>query len=208
MNEEKSDQKSTTNEVEKTAQCEPGCNCGKTGLGTKGKTIICLVVVFAATAVLSRSIAIKAVNGNVKGQTAFASTAQIETKLSWGEPLKDMATLNQVAAQKNAVFMYLSERGKGFDEAIKQQVEKAAGKVQSGGVKIACCMLDTGSQDYAQITSQVSAPCVLAMIKGGGVAVVSGEITEAKLLQAIVAASRPSGCCPGGGGSCAPSGRK
>ena len=214
MNEEKSDQVPTTNQVEGTAQCEPGCNCGKTGLGTKGKTIICLVVVFAATAVLGRSIARKDVIGSVQSQTAFASTASVlpspastaamETKLSWGEPLKDMASLNQVAAQTNAIFMYLHEKGRGVDEAVKRQIEQAAGKAQIGGLKMALYTLDAGSQDYAQITSQVPAPCVLAMVKGAGVSVVSGEITEGKLLQAILAASRQSGC----GSGCAPSGCK
>ena len=212
MNEEKFDQLSTINKVEKTAQCEPGCDCGKTGLGTKGRMIICLIVVIAATAVLGRSIiARKTVDGIVQSQTAFASTvpafplpassAAIETNLSWGEPLKDMATLNQVAAQTNAVFMYLSEKGRGTDESVKRQIEQAANKAQIGGVNMGLYTLDAGSQDYAQITSRVPTPCVLAMVKGGGISVVSGEITEGKLLQAIVAASRPSGCCPGGSSS-------
>lgn len=212
MNDEKSDQKPATNRVEKTAQCEPGCNCGKTGLGTKGKMIICLVVIIAAMGVLGRSYARKAVTGTSQAQTTFAATASVlpspgssavmEAKLSWGEPLKDMASLNKVAAQQNAVFMYLVEKGRGTDAAVKRQIEQAAGKAQqSGGMKMALYTLDTGSKDYAQITSQVSAPCVLAMVKGRGMSVVSGEITEAKLLQAIVAASRPSACCPGSGPS-------
>ncbi len=211
MNEEKSDQMSTKNQVEKTAQCEPGCDCKKTGLGTKGRMIICLIVGIAATVVLGRSIARKTVDGTVQSQTAFASTVPafpspasttaIETNLSWGEPLKDMASLNQVAAQKNAIFMYLYEKGRGADEAVKRQIEQAAGKAQSGGMNMALYTLDTGSQDYTQITSQVPAPCVLALIKGRGMSVVSGEITEGKLLQAIVTASR---CGPGSG--CGPAG--
>ena len=215
MNEENSDQMSTTNQVEKTTQCEPGCDCGKTGLGTKGRMIISLIVVIAATAVLGRSIiARKTVDGIDQSQTAFASTvsafpspastAAIETNLSWGEPLKDMASLNQVAAQTNAVFMYLYEKGRGADEAVKRQIEQAASKAQSGGMNMAFYTLDAGSQDYTQITSQVPAPCVLAMVKGGGISVVSGEITEGKLLQSIVAASRPSGCCPPGSSTACP----
>jgi hypothetical protein len=214
MNEKKSEQLSTTNQVEEISHCEPGCNCGKTSLGTKWKTIICLVVVIAATAVLARSFARKAVNVNVQGQTAFAttppvlplspSTSAMKTNLSWGESLKDMASLNQVAAEKNAVFICLSEKGRGVEEAVKRKIEQAAGKVQSRGMEMAFYTLDTNSNDYVQITSQVPAPCVLAMVKGRGMSVVSGEITEEKLLQAIVTASRPpSGCAPGG---CAPGG--
>jgi len=212
MNDENSDQRSTMDQVEETSQCGPGCNCKKPGLGSKGKTIICLVVVFAATAVLARNLARNAVNETFQGKNAYATTApvlsspaskvQIETRLSWGEPLKDMASLNKVAARENAIFMYLVEKGRGVDEAIKLQIEQAAGKAQqSGRMKIALFTLDAGSKDYAQITRQVPAPCVLAMVKGGGMSVVSGEITQEKLLQAIVTASRPSGCCPGSGQS-------
>jgi hypothetical protein len=40
---------------------------------------------------------------------------------------------------------------------------------------------------------------VLAMVKGRGMSGVTGEINEAKLLQAFVAASRAtSSCCPPG----------
>ncbi len=209
MNDQRPDQMSNMNPVEETTQCEPGCNCGKTGLGSKGKMIICLVVVIAAAAVLGRSVSRKAVNETLQSQTAFASTVPvltspastmaIETKLSWGEPLKDMASLNQVATQTDAIYMYLYEKGQVADESVKRQIEQAAVKVQSGGAKMAFYTLDATSQDYAQITSQVPAPCVLAMVKGGGITVVSGEITEGKLLQAIVAASRPSSCGTGCG---------
>ncbi|MCL5268998.1 MAG: hypothetical protein M1457_00220 [bacterium] len=107
-----------------------------------------------------------------------------------------------MAAQTDAVFLYLPEKGRGEDEAVKRQIEQAAGKAQSGGSKMACFTLDAGSQDYANIIRQVPAPCVLAMVKGRGMSAVTSDFSEGKLLQAIVAASRPSGCGPSG---CGPS---
>lgn len=211
MSDEEFDQKPAENRIEGASQCEPGCNCVKTGLGTKSKIMICLLVAVAATAVLAHSFTRKAIDGAAQTQPAFASTAQaalsmastarMEARPSWGEPLKDMASLNKAAARQNAVFLYLVGKGKKVDDAVKMQIEQAAGKAQTGGMIMGLYTLDTGSQDYSQITSQVPAPCVLAMVKGRGMSVVSGEITEAKLIQAIVAASRPSGCCPGGGAS-------
>ena len=238
MNDERSEQESAPKQAEEPVQCGPGCNCGSTGLGTKGKMIICLVVVIAAGAVLARGLTRKAENKAAQGQTAFAAAVSASTPKAtpittavvsaaipktppittekakaaetnqaksslWGEPLKDLASLNQVAAQTNAVFLYLPDKGRGADEAVKRQIEQAAGKAQSGGTKMACFTLDAGSPDYAKVTSQVPAPCVLAMVKGRGMSPVTGEISEGKLLQAIVAASRPSsGCGPSG---CGPS---
>ena len=130
-------------------------------------------------------------------------TSQAKSGL-WGGSLTGLADLNKVAAQTQAVFIYLPKKGQEPIESVKQEIEKAAGKVQSGGKKMGCYTLDTNSDDYVKVTSQIPAPCVLAMVKGGGGSAVSGEITEAKLLQAIVTASRPasSGCGPSG---CAPS---
>ena len=130
-------------------------------------------------------------------------TSQAKSGL-WGGSLTGLADLNKVAAQTQAVFIYLPKKGQEPIESVKQEIEKAAGKVQSGGKKMGCYTLDANSDDYVKVTSQIPSPCVLAMVKGGGGSAVSGEITEAKLLQAIVTASRPasSGCGPSG---CAPS---
>jgi hypothetical protein len=136
-------------------------------------------------------------------QAKTTQTNQAKSGL-WGEPLTGLADLNKVAAQTQAVFIYLPKKGQEPIESVKQEIEKAAGKVQSGGKKMGCYTLDANSDDYVKVTSQIPSPCVLAMVKGGGGSAVSGEITEAKLLQAIVTASRPasSGCGPSG---CAPS---
>ena len=215
MSDEKSEQESTANQVEGKEQCGHGCNCGTTGLKTKGKAIICLVVVLAAAGVLAHSFTRKAESKSSQPQEAFAAVALVspaatnkamETKPKksslWSEPLKDMASLNEVAAQKNAVFVYLEKTGQKPNEAIKRNIEQAANKSKSKGMAIGFYTLDDSSQDYAQITSQAPAPCVLAIVKGGGTSAVTGDITEEKLLAAIVAASRPSSCGPSG---CGPS---
>ena len=53
--------------------------------------------------------------------------------------------------------------------------------------------------DYKNLAEQFSVPTVLAMVKGLGFSVVSEQITEVKLLEAHLTASRPQGaCCPPG----------
>ena len=222
MSDERSDQVQVPSQVEETAQCGPGCNCGATGLRRNGKLAICLIVLLAALLVLARGFTRKAETGTAQAKTAFSTTLPAsppETPLAtaekanatqtnqarsavWGEPLAGLADLNQVAAQTQAVFIYLPKKGQGPIESVKQQIERAAGKAQSGGTKMGCYTLDANSDDYTKVTSQAPSPCVLAMVKGGGGSAVSGEITEEKLLQAIVTASRPSSCGPSG---CAPS---
>jgi len=208
MENDKLEPTSPANQAEGTSGCGPGCNCGGTKIGTKGKVIICLVVAIAATIVLANSIMQKAETGVDGGLNAFTAKTLVVEKGSaqadqansslWGKPLETIAALNDLAAQKDAVFLYLPAKGQSPDDQVKKEIEKAAEKAQSQGTKMGLFVLDDGSQDYAQVTSQVPVPCVLAVVKGGGSSAATNNITEGNLLQSLVAASRPSGCSPGG----------
>lgn len=210
-------------EVEGTeASCSPTSSCNTRTLSTKGKVIICLVVAMAAAVVVIGS-ANRARTETNTAQEAFATdpvttpakatsatneqaTATEEKPgeaAIWGKPLDSLAALNEVAAEKDAVFVFLAAESGERTRIITNEVEATARKAQSRGASIGAYTLDKDVQDYTQVTSQVPAPCVLVMVKGAGVSAVDDEITEAKLLEALVSASRPSGCAPSG---CAPSG--
>lgn len=222
MDDDKLNPTSAANQAESTSGCGPGCNCGATGIGTKGKAIICLVVAIAAVIVLAHSVMQKTEIGVDQGQNVFAAkitaaenastpvttgkandTDQAKSSL-WGKPLESLSSLDEVAAQKDAVYVYLPTKGQGLSEEAKKNIEVAAGKAESRGTTMALYTLDDSSKDYAMLANQTSTPCVLAMVKGSGMNIVSGNISEANLLQALVVASRPSGCSPGS--SCGPSG--
>lgn len=204
--------------------CDSGCCCGSKGLSTKVKIIVCLVILIAAAIVLGRGFLKKSAVSNDKSKDAFASAflvnRPVETPVVteqakesyiepdkaklWGDPLDSLASLNKVATNLDAVFVFISGKSDDKDPAITKEIENAAGKFQSRGSSIAAYSLVKVSKDYAQITGQVSAPCVIAMVKGKGMSVVSDNITEAKLLEALIAASRPSSCGPSGCGPSSP----
>lgn len=203
--------------------CGPGCGCAPKGLSTKIKIIVCLVVLIAAGIVLGRGYLKKSAESKNKPDEAFATTlpaasktipAQIEKEEAkgsdkkqekpklWGEPLGSLESLNKVAGDVDAVFIFISGKADDKNAAITKEIENAAGKFQASGSSISAYTLVNVSKDYEQITKQAPAPCVLAMVKGKGMSVVSNDVTEAKLLQALVTASRPSACGPSG---CGPS---
>ncbi|MHC4556836.1 MAG: hypothetical protein ACYTFW_10615 [Planctomycetota bacterium] len=123
----------------------------------------------------------------------------------WGPELDSLASLGKVAADTDAVFILLAADNQETCQAVTKQIEAAAKTIQSNGVRISAFRLKQGAPNYANLTEQLSVPCVLAMVKGGGLNGVSADqITETKLVQAFVAASRPaSSCCPSGV-SCGP----
>ena len=226
MDDDKLDPTSAKKQAGSESECGPGCNCNRSRISTKGKVIICLVVVLAAAIVLGNNVMQKTEAKAGQGQNVYAVTAlpaakepapstaekanetnQVYSSL-WGKQLKSLASLNDVATQKDAVFVYLPAKGKGGpDELVKNEMEVAAGKAQSNGITMGLYTLDEGSTDYKQVTSQASAPCVLALVKGVGSSTAITNISEENLLQCLVAASRPSGSCSPGsncGSGCGP----
>ncbi len=146
-----------------------------------------------------------------KGDTETSSVANEQTMEDvpdraspalWGPELDSLASLDKAAANSNAVFILLAAEDQEGNQAAAKQIEAAARKIRTGGTSISAFRLKQGAPNFANFAKQLSVPCVLAMIKGGGVSGVSADqITEMKLVQAFVTASRPSsGCCPPGSG--------
>jgi len=141
---------------------------------------------------------------SVENGKAGMEVSNETTSSLWGKPLDSLASLIKVAAETDAVFILLAAEDKQNMQPITKQIEAAAKKVQSNGVRVSAFTLKKDAPNYAQLAKQLSIPCVLAMVKGRGMSGVSGDITETKLVQAFVMASRPSsGCGPAG---CGPSG--
>ncbi len=123
----------------------------------------------------------------------------------WKAELDSLASLNTAAVDTDAVFILLSGKDQQDNEAITGEIDAAAQKIKSSSVRVSAFRLKEAAPDYGQLAKQFGVPCVLAMVKGGGMSAVSGEISEAKLVQAFVTASRPTaGCCPPGSTTCPP----
>ena len=201
--------------------CDGGscCPSGSGGSDKSWKMVVFILIVIAAGVVLARSLLSKSNSDLTQSQQAFAS---IQTEALpvvdesekqgnsvkavsslWQEDLDSLASLNKVAAEADAVFVLLAAKDKLNDQAITKEIEAAAQKIMANGKKVTAFRLKESAPDYANLAKQVTIPGVLAMVKGLGMSAVSGEITETKLVQAFVAASRPSSCGPTG---CGPTG--
>lgn len=119
-----------------------------------------------------------------------------------GEWIQSLADLNQKAMDKDGVFVFLAGNDTGKSREIVSVVEKGAATLQGRNIKMGVFTLKPGSSEFANLSKHVSPPCVLALVKGRGISAVSNDITEAKLMQAFVAAANAGGGC---GSSCSPS---
>jgi hypothetical protein len=211
---------------EKTDEPKPCCSggdcCPSGSDGAKRwKTVLFALIVIGAGVVLANSLirnskadkpaqafALPQVDGAskssspLKTETTDGAKEQKTASSLWRTELDSLASLNQVATEADAVFVLLTAKDQNDDQAMAGEIEAAAQKIQAKGTQVAAFRLKHSAPEYAQFAAQVSVPCVLALVKGAGMDAVSGEINEARLMQAFVAASRPATACCAPGETC------
>ena len=210
-----------------TAVCGPGCACGAPSGGKKIKIAVSLIVLLAVASIFiykvvaakdsaSNNTAAKdgaafafvepspnAVPEAATQPSAAATPEAPKTGQKIGEYLELLSALNKVAVNQDAVFIFIpAPKSELADDKTNTAVLAAQRTLKSNKITLGLYTLPTRSPDYSEISAQVQAPAILVASKGGGMAAVSGDVTETKLLQAFMAASRAGGC----GSGCGPSG--
>jgi MYXO-CTERM domain-containing protein len=225
MNSPNEDRKKTDNMESlkpQAAACDSGCGCHAAGTPGKSRWVIGVIVLAAAGVLVTRAM-IK--SGEASAQTsapAFAALAALPkpagesgTTTNSGtaaptteksvETLGTLSELNTMAAKLDAVFVYLPGKEVTSANPPLEPMQGAASAIESkAGLKCGLFTLKAGSTDYDQIAGKISLPGVLAMVKGRGMSPISGDITEAKLVQGFVSASSGVGCGPSAGAGCCP----
>jgi len=206
-------------EKQEAAACGPGCSCGTTGSGGRWRWIVGVVVLLVTGLLVARAMMKDNGAQAAPASTGFAALpAPMQTPAPESAPVvkppvtdavKEIAALselNGVAADSFGVFVFLPGKGETATNAPIAQMRGAARTIepQLRGGKIGLFALKAGSRDYEQVASQMAVPGVLAMVKGKGMSATSGDITETKLVQALVTASSAGGGCGPSSAGCGP----
>jgi len=134
------------------------------------------------------------------------ATASAPAKAGWkiGEYLESFSALNKVAIDQDAVCVFIpAPKSEMADDKTNDAVLAAQRTLKRSKITLGLYTLSAGSSDYSAMSAQVQPPAILIAVKGKGMAAVSGDVTETKLLQAFVSSSSAGGCGPSG---CGPSG--
>ncbi len=209
MNEQNETQK------EEAGACGPGCNCGTSGSG-RWRWVVGGVVLLVACALVVRAASKSNGAPAAPASTGFAAlpppaqpaTTNVAAKPAAAAPIRELealSELNTLADDTMGVFVFLPGTN---DVSAKIPADRIQGAVktmapQLNGGKVGIFTLKAGTPDYVQIAKQMAVPGVLAMVKGRGMAPVTGDLTEAKLIQGFAAASSAGGCGPASSG-CGP----
>lgn len=207
----------------KAEDCGPACSCNAAKPPGKARWVIGAIVLVAAGVMVVRAMtkgdtqlgrATEAVLVAPAATTPPADKAGPVTEASQtsrtdeaviGTSINGLADLNTAAAETDAVFVFLPGKVGARSNPPAEAMKGAARIIQGQGYKVGLFTLKADGSDYDQIAAQMPVPGVLAAVKGRGMFPVSGDITETKLVQGFVAASRGGGCGPSG---CGPSGCK
>ena len=208
-----------TSKEQASACCGPGCGCGTAARPGKARWVVGVIVLAAAGVLVVKGM-IKSDKGSTQAAPAgFANPAATQSaagadskpagtvaaeETSVGTTLGAFAELNTAAAKTDAVFLFLPAREGTTAKAPSAPMKAAARTMEAKGIRCGLFTLKPGSPDYEQIAKQTSVPSVLALVKGRGMSAVSGEVTEAKLLQGYVGACSSGGCGPGASAGCCP----
>lgn len=204
------------------ADCGPGCGCNATGTLGRTRWIIGTIVLVAAGVLVVQAMiksngastqtsvpafAALAASPPPAGESGTATNSGVTAsaaETSVGTSIGALAELNVVATNVDAIFIFVPGKAGTSSNAPSTPMRDAVRIIESKGQKCGLFTLKTGSRDYDQIATQMTLPGVLAMVKGRGMSAVSGDITEAKLVQGFVAASSAGGCGPSAGAGCCP----
>lgn len=192
--------------------CGTGCSCGTSGSGGRWRWVVGIVVLLVAGVLVAKAVMKDNGTSAAPASDKFAALptpdAAVKPAGTNGiEEISAIAELNTVAKDLDGVFVVCPDKTGVTAKATTEQIRSAVRAIESQQkAKVGVFVLKAGSRDLDQVATQITLPGALVMVKGRGMAPVSGEITEAKLLQAFVTASSAGGGCGPASGGCGPRG--
>ena len=105
------------------------------------------------------------------------------------------------------IFVILPGNDSDSTKTLANRVAEATAKIEAKGARVETITLSASDPEFSITTERLAItqlPAVLAISISGNGAIITGDITEGKLLQTYVVVSQPicapgssPGCCPG-----------
>jgi hypothetical protein len=203
--------------------CDPGS--GKHW--NKGKSFVSAIIILAAIGVGANSI-IKANSAQAGSSNTFSSflneksdkaddsksRQQTEgSQFSFNRVMDSLQAIDAQAADKEVVFIALPAKGQDLPQSASRQMETMLGKLPPSCQKVGAFTLSPSATDYDRLVQRLEIktfPCFVALGRQGSPAIIpaDGDLSEAQMFKAYLAASKGENCCSGAKKAlCCPSGK-
>jgi hypothetical protein len=120
--------------------------------------------------------------------------------------LKWAQNLSAKFTDHDFIFVILPENDSDLTKTLSKRVSDASAKIEARGVRVETITLSPDDPELSITLKRLAIgqlPAVLAISSAANAAIMTGDITEGKLLQAYVTVSQPV-CAPGSSPGCCP----
>ncbi len=114
--------------------------------------------------------------------------------------------LNTIFTNHDLIFVILPGSDSNSTKTLANRVAEATAKIEAKGARVDIMTLSARDPEFSITTERLAItqlPAVLAISISGNGAILTGDITEGKLLQIYLVVSQPV-CAPGGSSGCCP----
>jgi hypothetical protein len=112
--------------------------------------------------------------------------------------------LNTIFTDHNLIFVILPGNDTNLNDTLANRISDATAKIEARHTSVGTFTLNASDPEFSVTTERLAItelPAVLAISTTGNGAIITGDITEGKLLQTYVVVTQPV-CVPGGSSGC------
>jgi hypothetical protein len=112
--------------------------------------------------------------------------------------------LNTIFTDHNLIFVILPGNDTNLNDTLANRISDATAKIEARHTSVGTFTLNASDPEFSVTTERLAItqlPAVLAISTTGNGAIITGDITEGKLLQTYVVVTQPI-CVPGGSSGC------
>ena len=112
--------------------------------------------------------------------------------------------LNTIFTDHNLIFVILPGNDTNLNDTLANRISDATAKIEARHTSVGTFTLNASDPEFSVTTERLAItqlPAVLAISTTGNGAIITGDITEGKLLQTYVVVKQPI-CVPGGSSGC------
>ena len=124
--------------------------------------------------------------------------------------LGDLAWIQNLSTtftEHDFIFVILPDSDINSTKTLTNRISDAAANIEARGARVETITLSTDDPEFSITMHRLAigqVPAVLAISASGNGAIITGDITEGKLLQTYVVVSQPPVCAPGSSSGCCP----
>ena len=166
---------------------------------------MCLIIGATAYSLIVRHTNASNTSVDTSGIPQIATGARVNALSSLS--ISDLAwvqELNSLLTDHDFIMVLLPENNGDLNDTLVNLIAEAASKIEARGANVGTFTLDPSDPEFSTTMKRLALgqlPAILAIHTNGNGAIITGDITEDRLLQTYLVVSQPI-CAPGSSSGC------